>query len=353
MSLNEVVNVTIDRQTQAVSQAGFGTVLLLGTSATWTERYRIYSGIAGVEADFPVTGANTPPELVAARVAFAQSPAPSRIVIGRRAANENADDALSAISNAFDDYYGVILLDRTAAQQVKVADWVESRRKLFVTASANAAIAATAYPTSGTVTVASGDLAAQLRVSGHNRTAVMYFGALSATDWPDVAWLARQLSTAPGTETWMFKRLAGVSAAGLTTTASANARSKNANTYETIGGVAITREGKVASGEFLDVMHGVDWLQARLTERVFSRLVNLPKVPYTDAGVAVFESEIRAQLATAVEVGVLAGEPTVTVPRVRDVSPNDRANRFLPDIRFSATLAGAVHAVTVNGVVSV
>lgn len=351
MSLNEVVNVTIDRQTRAVSQAGFGTVLLVGTAATWTERYRVYTDIDSVEADFPAAGGVSPAEVHAARAAFGQSPAPTRVVIGRAGAGEAIDTALSAISDAFDDFYGVILLDRDPAKQQAVAAWVESRRKLFVTASNQPGIVGSAFsppPIVGPV-----DLATQLRWDNRNRTALLYSSVLGAADWPDAAWLARQLSTPPGTETWMFKTLAGVTVSGLSATQSQNARSKNANTYESVGGASITREGKVASGEFIDVMHGVDWLQARLTERVFSRLVNLPKVPFTDAGVAVFESEIRAQLSTAVELGVLAGQPTVTVPRVRDVSANDRANRFLPDIRFSAVLAGAVHAVTVRGVVSV
>lgn len=352
MSLNEIVNVTIDRQTRAVSQAGFGTVLLLGSfPANITDRYRTYTSAAGVEGDFPATSA----QVYAARAAFGQSPAPTRIVIGRIDSGDTPDVALTEIANVYNDWYGVILLDRDRAKQQAVAAWVEGRKKLFVTSSADVAISGAAYsaPAAGAVNPVAPDLATHLRWNGYNRSAVLFSKTLGATDWPDAAWLARQLSTAPGTQTWMFKSLAGVTVSGLSDTESNNVRGKNANTYETVGGVPITREGKVGSGEFLDVIHGLDWLQARLTERVFGRLVNLPKVPYTDAGVAIFESEIRAQLATAVELGVLAGEPTVTVPRVRDVSPNDRANRFLPDIRFSATLSGAVHSVTVNGVVSV
>jgi hypothetical protein len=40
-------------------------------------------------------------------------------------------------------------------------------------------------------------------------------------------------------------------------------------------------------------------------------------------------------------------------PKVKDVSSADRANRVLPDVTFSATLAGAIHAVEILGTISV
>jgi hypothetical protein len=192
-----------------------------------------------------------------------------------------------------------------------------------------------------------------------SRTAVVYNSLRrqvgTGDSFPDAAWMGRQLTASPGASTWMFKTLDGISADSLSDTQSRIARAKNANTYESIGGVPITAEGKVASGEYIDIVKGVDWLHARLTERIFSRLVNLPKVPYTDAGVAVFETEIRAQLSDGVSAGLLANDPapTVRTPLVRSIPFNDRAMRVLPEITFAATLAGAIHWVRVNGTVSV
>jgi hypothetical protein len=39
----------------------------------------------------------------------------------------------------------------------------------------------------------------------------------------------------------------------------------------------------------------------------------------------------------------------VFVPRAIDIPANDKANRILPDVTFTAILAGAVHSVQVNG----
>ena len=130
-----------------------------------------------------------------------------------------------------------------------------------------------------------------------------------------------------------------------------NIHAKNGNTYESIGGVNITRYGQVAEGEYIDVIRGVDWLDARMTERIYSRFVNSPKIPYTDEGVNIIVAEIRAQLDEAIAAGFISGEKAyvVTVPKVADIAQTEKANRNLPDIEFEATLAGAIHATTIKG----
>jgi hypothetical protein len=95
----------------------------------------------------------------------------------------------------------------------------------------------------------------------------------------------------------------------------------------------------------------VDWLQARLRERLIGLLANNAKVPFTDAGIALVVAEIRAQLQQGVAVGGLAESPafTISAPLASDVSSVDRAARTLPDVTFSARLAGAIHAIELTG----
>ncbi len=83
--------------------------------------------------------------------------------------------------------------------------------------------------------------------------------------------------------------------------------------------------------------------------------MNLPKIPFTDAGIAIIEGEIRAQIADGQGDNFIAldPEPTVTVPKAVDVSSIDRANRLLPDVEFTFRAAGAIHQVDINGVVTV
>ena len=51
-------------------------------------------------------------------------------------------------------------------------------------------------------------------------------------------------------------------------------------------------------------------------------------------------------------VGVLASF-TLSAPRAADVSSGNKAIRHLPDVTFQATLAGAIHSLTITGRVSV
>ena len=82
-------------------------------------------------------------------------------------------------------------------------------------------------------------------------------------------------------------------------------------------------------------------------------MANSDKIPFTQSGITALENEVRAQLEEAVANSVITTGYTVTPPAVDDVSATDKANRILGDLDFSATLAGAIHTVIINGSVSV
>lgn len=85
MSLDDLVNVTISKETATVSQVGFGTPMIMSNEADGVfddgERARIYVGTAGMITDgFSATGAT----VAAATRFFAQQPKVRQIVVGRR-----------------------------------------------------------------------------------------------------------------------------------------------------------------------------------------------------------------------------------------------------------------------------
>jgi hypothetical protein len=260
---------------------------------------------------------------------------------------------LVEITRQDSDWYGLIWTERTAAYVLEAARAIESMRRIFITAANDANILVGSSTT---------DIAYILHARNYNRTAVIYNSTL--TDFADAAWMGKNFVYAPGSETWKFKNLAGITADNITESQANAATAKRANAYSTIGGIDESFEGTMASGEFIDVIRGVDWLQARIEEAVFGRLSNSTKVPYTNAGVAIIESEIRAVLDRAVKAQLLSEEAfdpdndintpyIVTVPRVLDVSFNDRSARYLPGITFNARLASAIHRVTIAGTVTV
>lgn len=230
-----------------------------------------------------------------------------------------------------------------------IADEAEARKKLFIAQTQESDVIRLSFAsdTGGSETIA-GALN-----PGFFRTALIYHPQTDA--FADAALAGRCLPLDPGSETWAFKTLAGVSPVALTATHRTNALAKSCNTYETIAGVAITEEGKVSGNEFIDIIRFRDWLEARMSEEIFGALARAKKIPFTDAGIAVIEGIIRARLQAGIDVGGLSNDPapTVFVPKAVNVSTNDRALRRLTGVTFEARLAGAIQAITIQGTLSV
>jgi hypothetical protein len=254
---------------------------------------------------------------------------------------------LSAIKNENNSWYALVTLYNSKAYIQAAAAWVESNGKLYGPTSQDTAIITTAYA-NGSAT----DVATALRTSAYARTFVSYHPDNGA--FLDAAWMGKCLPMAPGSETWKFKTLATVPATSFTGTHQANLADKRCNYYYEVAGVNMTTEGIVSAGEFVDVVRFRDWLQARMMERIFARLVQLKKVSFTDAGVAIIEAEVRAQLSEGIEVGGLSDDPApqVQVPRVANVSSADKGARRLTGIKFRAVLAGAIHSLVIEGTIT-
>ena len=342
MGLDSIVNVQISAETASVTQAGFGTPLIYASGKTWPERVRTYTSAAAMLEDgFEPSG----DAYKAAAAIFAQNPRVQRVKVAMAASDPEIDipNDLAAISAIDDDWYALVLaVDATDEEILDVAAYVETLRKIF---------AVTITSEDAKDPSMTDDLASKLAAAGYARTFAFY----SDNDFAAAALLGRCLPTDPGSETWAFKTLAGITPSKLTETEKAALRAKKCNFYIEVAGVPITQDGITASGEYIDIVRGVDWLQARMQESIFGALVRAQKVPFTDAGIAVVEAQIRAVLSAAVGVGLLADDPapTVVVPRARDVPQNDRAQRKLTGIRFSGVLAGAIHSLEIQGTVTV
>lgn len=245
---------------------------------------------------------------------------------------------------AFDpDWYGLLLANQPDADVQAAAGWAETKVKLFLADNPDYAI----------VTNATTDLASDLQDSSYARTALVYHSYPG--EYAGAALMGKIFPFDPGSYTAAYKTLAGVTVNPLKTAEIGYVAAKNANYYVTVAGSNRTFFGKSASGEYIDVTVFTDWLRARLQERIYSLLINSAKVPFTDLGIALVVAEVRAQLQEGVNVGGLAADPApeVTFPLAASVSSVDKNNRYLPDIEFTATLAGAIHTLEITGTLSV
>lgn len=85
-----------------------------------------------------------------------------------------------------------------------------------------------------------------------------------------------------------------------------------------------------------------------MREEIYLTLINSEKIPYTSSGFAVIEGRMRQILNQGVVVGGLI-DYNITVPNPRSLDTNSRINRVADGFEFTATLAGAVHFVSIQG----
>lgn len=285
-----------------------------------------------------------------AGAAFAVDLPASMSVKTATAADTIAED-LTAINVEDKDWYGLGITSRTSADILAAAAWAESEIKLFGCSVAEAGAISAASTT---------DTPYLLKKNNYYRTFCFYH-ADAATDFPEIACMARCFAVKPGGETWANKKLAGVTTDGLTETQYLAAKGKNCNTFESFrDSVSITQIGKVAAGEWIDVIRVRDWLQEEMQVNIFNLLINRDKVPYTDEGIAAIEG----QMIKALELGQRRGgiAPTeydedgneipgwkIEVPLSANISANTKASRILEDMTFTARLAGAIHVTEITG----
>ena len=250
---------------------------------------------------------------------------------------------LAAIFAEDPNWYGLASVYNSAAQTQIIGAFAEANQKLFMASSRD----------TGVVTAGGGDIASLLQAASRRRTAGLQ--CHNQMEFGQCAWFGLKGAADPGSETWKFATLAGPTVSALSQTQNTTAAGKNWNTYTTLASQNFTAEGKVSSGEFIDVVRFIDWLYNNLQLDIFALLKNAAgKVPYTDAGAVLLDATIRARLQQGVQAGgLVAGSIVVTVPKVATQLASDRGNRYFPGITFSANLAGAIHSLAINGTVSI
>ena len=257
---------------------------------------------------------------------------------------------LTAILDEDQSWYGLVMVERVKQTQLDAAEWIEAHDRLFITATDEADALDPAKDT---------DLISMLKNLRYYRTAVL-FSTDAATQYPDAAWIGRVFTIQPGGETWALKGLASVTPSPLTATQKNTILSKGGNTFEFYQAqVALTNPGKVASGEWIDVIRFRDWLKDTIQTNMTMMMINRDKVPYTDQGIQLCVTNLRKSLQEGVNVGGIAPDELdgdgntvpgyrIEYPRSADVPASIKATRTLY-LAFTARLAGAIHVVEIAG----
>lgn len=176
----------------------------------------------------------------------------------------------------------------------------------------------------------------------------------------NVAWAAKWLNYESGSETSAFKALSTVYPSELTTAEIKALEAGDLNYFVTIGSKNLAMNGKTRAGEWADVIRFRDWLKNDIQLRVVSLFASNPKVPYTDAGIALVQNQMIAALKAGQDVGGIAESEfdedgneipgyTTSVPLASSLSSAQKTSRKLTNCTFKAKLTGAIHFAEIAG----
>jgi hypothetical protein len=351
-NIDRIVQVSIALRTAGITSATFSDLLLFGTFTKpggSTANVYIITDPDELLDTFGIVNTDDP-MYQAASTFFSQIPHPPRLFIGFDANSGDVGVDLAALSNENNDWYGLCNVKHDSTQVLDIADWVEAHEKIFVT-TLHDSVDISAPPTDTT------SIAHKLMEGNYFRTA--WWWNPSLVEFPDVAIASKMFTKYPGQETWANQRLQAVTSTFLNETTFNNIYAKNGNTFEPFRNVSITQNGKTSGGEWIDVIRFRDWLCEEIKVTIFQQMID-NRIPYTDPGIAIIRSRLQQALDRGVNRGGIAPPEvdiegnyvpsyTISVPLSMTISANDKANRILRDVYFTARLAGAIHVVQVQG----
>jgi hypothetical protein len=251
---------------------------------------------------------------------------------------------LTAILNADNDFYGLVI-DRTSGAAIEaVAAWVEANRLIFSASTSDTTVLDPAVTT---------DVGSNLQDDGYTRTILWW------NQEPDsflgAAVLGKVLPSQPGTVDWYYQEPAGPPVSDLSATEEGALEGKNVNYLFEVANLRRTYPGKVSSGRFADITQAIDWVINETQTDVAAAVMSGQKMPYTNRSIERIKGVIDGVQQRGINRGVIADNPApfVDAPKAEDVSEVDRANRVLPDVTMTFRLVGGIQKVVITGFASV
>lgn len=363
-SSTNVTGINLSGATNLNGVASLITAALTGATCVWNAtfaRFEITSSTTGATSSISFLAAPGSGTDISALLGMAAASSGAYRADG--AAAEAAVEAVTLFDQNYgQSWYATMVLGALNADHLAIAAYVEAANTKHVygvtTQEAGALVAATTT-----------DIAYQLKQLDYNKTFVQFS---SSSPYAVASLLGRILTvdyTGNNTViTLAYKQQPGIVAEALNSTQADSLKGKNCNAFLAFNNdTAIIQSGVAASGEFIDVITGTDWLAVTLQNAMYNLLyTSRTKIPQTDSGSQLMLVTAESVLSQAVTNGLLApgvwnsgGFGTLEqgdylakgfyayAPRVALQNPVDRAARKSVPIQIAAKLAGAVHEVNI------
>lgn len=268
---------------------------------------------------------------------------------------ESAADLLAAIQEENQDWYFMCWSDHVEANILSMAAEIEATGssdfpKTYFTSTADVdTIIALVDPAI--------DVIGKLKEFSYTRT-ICDWHQDADTLFPEMGDVGYNGPFQPGSTTWKFMQVVGVIAASdpitgvnLSTGVQGFIEDRNGGWMGIERGVNFYHEGRTVSGEFIDIIRAVDWLNDEIEVELLTLLLNQKgtKIPNTPSGRQSIATTVDKVLDRAVGFNILSGYIPTTVPAESEISSFDKINRILNNVKWTGFIAGAVHNVIVDG----
>lgn len=275
----------------------------------------------------------------AANLMLMQNNAPSKFAVLKM-----KEFATTSVAKYLDRGWRQMIFVDAGEKAKDMAEYIETTEKMLFLTMTDETKLATLYTSIG----------------GYDRTFVAYH--TDATNYPNA--VAAVVGATAGYEAGSFTYkniiVKGVTALDISDTDLENkVHGKGAITFLEKAGDIVTSEGKVASGEYADIVDSKDYIVHNIAYRV-QKVFNVnKKVAYTNAGISLLEVAVGGVLKSAYDNGMIAEDDAgaaiyATSFKLRsETTEADRAARKYPYGQFSFELSGAIHCCEVVGEITV
>lgn len=252
-----------------------------------------------------------------------------------------ATDATVAINNVWDnDFYFLLSGDDLAESQAAIANAVDLKDFKLAAIQINSIASLGSYNT--------------------KRRVIEFFNP-NEGEHLDAMAVGNIGSLEVGSVTWKFRDGKMVRPVPLTQSQMDQIDAKRAIAYTTKYGHNELTEGwttyiqGLSAPEYIDDIHGQDWVLVDMTQSLADLLYNTPKLPYDQRGISALRATAEISLTRAYNQGIVGITPdglpayTISAATKEDQTEDDILNRKYRGLQWSYGRSGAIHEAWVYG----
>lgn len=346
MAENKLQTITnnISLQTTPISTKNFGGILILSTKTRTGKPDLVTVTDVSDLLDAGVGFVVGDDEYKMAEAIFSQSPRASEVTVFYIGADYSAVAATLGTLKDSLDWYWTLAPTRTPADIHKIADWIETQKMVYGTTVnfTNSSIIDT--------------------IVNKKRTFVLV--SESEELFPDAAWIGRCATVPIGSVAWDHKLLSGQGNSGLSQANQNTVLGKYGNVIAKTGGLQLTNKGTMVSGNFIDTINKMDYIEAELATAWYNLKVNSNQVTFDSTGFAVIEATLRGAFNKCGNLGIIkvantASEKSnsdlgdfqykLSIPDSSSISANDQNLGKASGITYKCYLTNSVVTIELTG----